>query len=67
MVRRQVAMSALRVSLVVGTVLNIVNQGHALWQGEAADWPRLTLNFAVPFLVSSYSGARIFTAAAAEG
>lgn len=42
----------------VGTVLNLINQGSAIWHGTPADWPRLGLNYLVPFLVSSYSGAK---------
>ena len=50
--------NAIRVSLFVGTCLNAINQGPALWRGEPPSWGKLALNFLVPFLVSSYSGAR---------
>lgn len=55
----QVAGNALRVSLVVGLCLNLINQGPALWHGASPDWLKLALNHAVPFLVASYSGARM--------
>lgn len=54
-----VACNALRVSLVVGLCLNLINHGPALWHGASPDWLKLTLNHVVPFLVASYSGARM--------
>lgn len=54
-----VSTNALKVALVVGTILNLINQGNALWHGASVDWLRVGLNFLVPFLVSSYSGARV--------
>lgn len=53
-----VAGSALKVALVVGTLLNLINQGEALLDGAALSWPRLLLNYGVPYLVSTYSAAR---------
>lgn len=58
--------NAIRVSLFVGTCLNAINQGPALWRGEPPSWGKLALNFLVPFLVSSYSGARARLAKEAE-
>ncbi|GEO01568.1 hypothetical protein NSE01_34000 [Novosphingobium sediminis] len=49
---------AVKVSLVVGTCLNAINQGSAIWHGAGVDWPRFGLNYLVPFLVSSYSAGR---------
>lgn len=42
----------------VGTVLNIINQGEAIFSGHDVDWWRLGLNYLVPYLVSSYSAVR---------
>lgn len=52
---RQALRRSLTVGLVVGTLLNLINQGSALWSGQA-DLPRLLLTFCVPFLVSTYAG-----------
>lgn len=41
-------MRALAVAAVVGTVLNLINQGDALLAGRAA------LTYCVPYLVASY-------------
>ena len=58
MISRPVMANAIRVSLVVGTCLNAINQGPNIWRGEALIWDKLLLNFAVPFLVASYSAAK---------
>ncbi len=50
--------SALAVSAVVGTVLNLINQGEALIAGTAISWFHLSLNYAVPYCVASYSAAK---------
>lgn len=50
--------NALEVSAVVGTVLNLINQGGALWAGEAVSWPHVALNYLVPYCVATYSAAR---------
>lgn len=47
-----------KVALVVGLVLNAINQGPAIWQGADISWWHMVLNFVVPFCVSSYSAAR---------
>lgn len=56
--RRQIAISALQVALVVGTLLNLVNQGGNLLEGMPLNLTQMLLNFLVPFCVSSYSAAR---------
>lgn len=50
--------NALRVSLVVGTVLNVINQGEHLLAGQGVMLGHAALNYLIPFLVASYSGAR---------
>jgi hypothetical protein len=55
---RHIVVNALRVSAVVGTVLNLINQGGALLAEAAPSWPHVALNYLVPYLVASYSAAR---------
>jgi hypothetical protein len=45
----------LRIALVVGVVLTLINQGGVITAGHAttATWVRCGLNFVVPFLVSN--------------
>jgi hypothetical protein len=47
-----------KVALIVGTLLNLINQGDVLWgQGIVSAW-HLLLNYLVPFGVSSFSAAQ---------
>jgi hypothetical protein len=55
---RPIVIGALRVSFVVGCVLNLINQGEALLAGTGISWGHVVLNFLVPYAVSSYSAAR---------
>jgi hypothetical protein len=41
-------------ALVVGTILNAINQGDAIAAGTNIIWWRFGLNYVVPFLVSSF-------------
>ncbi len=56
--RRQIVLPALKVALVVGTLLNLVNQGGNLIGGQPINFLQVILNFLVPYCVSSYSAAR---------
>ncbi|WCN10967.1 nitrate/nitrite transporter NrtS [Marinomonas mediterranea] len=56
---KAVAMNAIKIALVVGTVLNAINQGDAIVNGLEIEWGKLLLNYFVPYCVSSYSAAKI--------
>jgi hypothetical protein len=45
----------IRIAIVVGIVLTLINQGSVIAAGHAtvATWVRCVLNFIVPFLVSN--------------
>lgn len=58
MAHKTVISNALRVSLVVGTCLNAINQGSAIWHGSGVEWGKVVLNYVVPYLVASYSAAK---------
>ena len=45
---------SLIVALIVGSVLNLINQGDALLFGGSIDWTKIALTFAVPYCVSTY-------------
>ena len=53
----RIARAALRIALVVGTALNIINQGPALWAGDRMHWGHFLLNYLIPYCVASYSAA----------
>ena len=44
-----------RIAIVVGIILTLINQGSVILDGHAtaATWVRCVLNFVVPFLVSN--------------
>ncbi|HEV2301199.1 MAG TPA: nitrate/nitrite transporter NrtS [Stellaceae bacterium] len=42
------------VALVVGTILNLINQGDALFAGRPLDLLKLALTYAVPYAVATY-------------
>ncbi|ADL55940.1 nitrate/nitrite transporter NrtS [Gallionella capsiferriformans] len=56
--RRQIMLPALKVALVVGTLLNLVNQGENPISGQPINFLQVLLNFFVPICVSSYSAVR---------
>ena len=45
---------SLQVALIVGTVLNLINQGDALLHGGHVNWLKVALTFTVPYLVATY-------------
>ena len=45
---------SLYVALIVGTVLNLINQGDAMVGGGAVDWLKIVLTYCVPYAVCTY-------------
>ena len=56
--QRSIVLAAIKLALVVGTVLNLINQSGRVLDGLPFSWFHLILNFIVPYCVSSYSAAR---------
>ena len=48
---------SLVVALVVGTILNLINQGDALVAGTRLNLTKLLLTFIVPYAVATYGAA----------
>ncbi len=48
------ARRSLMVATIVGTLLNVINQGDALLAGDAVNWLKVALTYAVPFCVATY-------------
>jgi hypothetical protein len=42
------------VTLVVGTILNLINQGDALFGDGDVNWAKIGLTFVVPYCVATY-------------
>jgi hypothetical protein len=49
-----VPLCSFKVALVVGTLLNLINQGDALLGHAQLDWKKLLLTYLVPYGVSTY-------------
>jgi len=45
---------SLYVALVVGTILNLINQGDALFGPGPINWVKVLLTYLVPYTVSTY-------------
>lgn len=56
--QRSIVQAAIKVAIVVGTILNLINQGGRLIEGQPLSWFHVGLNYLVPYCVSSYSAAR---------
>lgn len=56
--KRSIVQAAIKVAIVVGTLLNLINQGGRLFDGLPLSWFHVGLNYLVPYCVSSYSAAR---------
>lgn len=54
----RIVVPALKVALVVGSSLNLINSGEQLWNQHSINLWQVGLNFVVPFCVSSYSATR---------
>ena len=46
--------TAFIVAVIVGSILNIINQGDAIFGAKSVDFVKLVLTFMVPYCVSSY-------------
>ena len=53
-----IRLSSLRISLLVGSLLNLVNQGGYWLHGDGLHMGHLVLNYIVPFCVAGYSAVR---------
>lgn len=52
---RRTVVTALKLAVVVGTLLVIINQGAALFGPGKLDWLKLVLTYLVPYGVSTYT------------
>ena len=49
----------LKVALLIGTLLNLINQGDALFTGTPVNWWKFALTFAMPYAVSTYGAVSL--------
>ena len=57
---------SLKVALIVGIALNLINQGEALFGAASVNWLKLALTFAMPYVVSTYGAVAVRWEAAAD-
>jgi hypothetical protein len=50
---------AVRTSLFIGTLLNVINQGDALFGAQSLALGKLLLTYLVPYCVATYSATSI--------
>lgn len=58
---RKTTVTAVKVALVVGTVLALINYGdHIFLRGDMhiGDWLKLVVSYTVPYCVATYSAAK---------
>lgn len=55
---RRIVTDSIKIALVVGTALNLVNQGENLLHGGTISLLHMLLNYLVPYCVASYSAAK---------
>ena len=49
-----IPLRSLYAAIVVGTILNLINQGDALFRAIPVNWTKLLLTYFVPYAVSTY-------------
>jgi hypothetical protein len=47
------------VALVIGTALNVINQGDALFGAAPINWLKMTLTYFVPYAVCTYGAVSL--------
>jgi hypothetical protein len=57
-IRKRIVIDSIKVMLVVGTVLNAINQGNEIIYGLQVNWFKVLLTYAVPYLVSTYASVK---------
>lgn len=57
-VQKHIVVNACRISLAVGTVLNLINQGDAILTRHGISWGHLAMNYLVPYCVATYSAVK---------
>ena len=58
---KQTVMTSVRIALVVGTILALINYGDRIFISRdmrVLDWLKLTLTYCVPFCVATFGAAR---------
>ena len=57
--RRDIQKRAVIIAIIVGTILNCINQAPEVMDGEPLQWTKALLTYLVPYSVSLYSSVAI--------
>jgi hypothetical protein len=57
-VQKHIVINACRIALVVGTALNLINQGDVILAGHGIAWGHVVMNYMVPYCVATYSAVK---------
>jgi hypothetical protein len=63
----QIVRRALATMLIVGSILNLINQGDALLLSGPVTWWKVVVTYCVPFCVATYGAYSAFRSAANGG
>ncbi len=63
----QIVRRALATMLIVGSILNLINQGDALLLSGPVTWWKVVVTYFVPFCVATYGAYSAFRSAASGG
>lgn len=55
---RHIVSNSIKIALVVGSVLNVINQSANLLNTDTISWLHMLLNYLVPYCVAGYSAAK---------
>lgn len=55
---RSILKNSVKIAVVVGLLLNLINQGGNIWAGTNISWPHIFMNFLVPYCVATYSAVK---------
>lgn len=61
-----IARRSLLTMLIVGSILNVINQGDAIVRSSAIDWWKLLLTYCVPFCVATFGAYAAYRAVGHE-
>ena len=55
---RRIALNAVKVALVIGSILNAINQGAAILAWHDIHWGHVALNYITPYCVATWSAVK---------
>jgi len=63
----QIAKRSLATMLIVGSILNLINQGDLLLRAGPINWWKIVITYCVPFCVATFGAYSAYRSAADNG